>query len=90
MAVVSKLGRSGADLQRAGANRWYDGAAMKLDLPTPRDWQSFEDLCRDLWAELWGDPNAQKHGRTGQKQRGVDIFGQPGSGADWEGVQCKR
>jgi hypothetical protein len=64
---------------------------MKLDLPPPRDWQVFEDLCRDLWAELWGDPNAQKHGRTGQKQRGVDVFGQPaGGGGAWEGVQCKR
>ncbi len=63
---------------------------MKLDLAPPRDWQSFEDLCRDLWAELWGDPNAQKHGRSGQKQRGVDVFGQPAGGAGWEGVQCKR
>ncbi len=60
---------------------------MKLDLPPPRDWQAFEDLCRDLWAELWDDPNAAKHGRTGQKQRGVDVFGQPGGGADWEGVE---
>jgi hypothetical protein len=61
---------------------------MKLDLPQPRDWQVFEDLCRDLWAERWGNPNTRKHGRTGQKQRGVDIFGQPADGA-WE-VCCKR
>ncbi len=52
-------------------------AGMKLALPPPRDGQPFEDLCRDLWAELWRDPNAQKHGRSGQKQHGVDVFGQP-------------
>ncbi len=62
---------------------------MKLDLPPPRDWQPFEDLCRDLWAKLWSDLNAQKHGRTGQKQQGVDVFGQPDGGTDWEAVQCK-
>lgn len=64
-------------------------AGMKLDLPPPRDWQTFEDLCRDLWAERWNDPNAQKHVRGGQSQRGVDVFGQPGGGPAWEGVQCK-
>ncbi len=63
---------------------------MKYDLPPPRDWQPFEDLCRDLWAELWRDPNAKKHGRTGQKQYGVDVFGQPDGSGGWEGVQCKR
>ncbi len=62
---------------------------MKLDLSSPRDWQPFEDLCRDLWAELWHDSNAQKHGRQGQKQRCVGVFGQPDGGTDWEGVQCK-
>ncbi len=41
---------------------------MKLDLPPPRDRQPFEDLCRDLWAELWRDSNAQKHGRSGQPE----------------------
>ncbi len=63
---------------------------MSYDLPPPRDWQVFEDLCRDLWVKLWRDPHAQKHGRTGQKQRGVDVFGQPAGGSAWEGVQCKR
>ncbi len=63
---------------------------MPYDLPPPRDWQVFEDLCCELWRCLWRDPNAQKHGRSGQKQHGVDVFGQPDGGPDWEGVQCKR
>ena len=55
----------------------------------PSNWQDFESLCRDLWRELWNDPNAQKHGRQGQPQHGVDVFGRPGEGLEWAGVQCK-
>lgn len=40
-------------------------------LPPPRHWQDFESLCRDLWAEIWEDPNAQLNGRSGQQQNGV-------------------
>jgi hypothetical protein len=36
-------------------------SAMPTLLPPPRDWQAFEDLCGDLWRELWRDPEAQKH-----------------------------
>jgi hypothetical protein len=57
--------------------------------PPPRDWQAFEDLCADLWSRLWRDPGTQKHGRSGQSQKGVDIYGQPDQGRDWEAVQCK-
>lgn len=60
-----------------------------FQLPPPANWQDFEDLCRDLWKEIWKDPNAQKNGRQGQSQHGVDIFGQPANGTKWEGVQCK-
>jgi len=59
-----------------------------VELPVPRDWQVFEDFCRDLFAAEWGDPNAQKHGRPGQKQHGVDVFGI--RNGCWQGVQCKR
>ncbi len=59
-----------------------------VELPPPRDWQVFEDFCRDLFAAEWGDPEAQKHGRSGQKQHGVDIFGR--RDGRWQAVQCKR
>ncbi len=58
-------------------------------IPPPANWQDFETLCRDLWRELWSDPNAQRNGRQGQPQQGVDVFGRPGQGPDWAGVQCK-
>lgn len=58
-------------------------------IPAPLRWQDFEDLCADLWQEIWEDPGTQKHGRSGQQQHGVDIYGRPNQGLDYEGVQCK-
>ena len=58
-----------------------------IELPVPRDWQVFEDFCRDLFAAEWDDPETQKHGRPGQKQDGVDVYGR--RGGRWQGVQCK-
>jgi formylglycine-generating enzyme required for sulfatase activity len=61
---------------------------MPTPLPPPRDWPAFEDLCCDLWRELWNDPETQKHGRNGQRQAGVDIIGR--ENGNWVGVQCKH
>jgi hypothetical protein len=58
-----------------------------LQLPPPKHWQDFETLCCDLWREVWNDPNAQKNGRQGQAQHGVDVFGR--SRDRLVGVQCK-
>ncbi len=60
------------------------------DLPRPRNWQDFEDLTCDLFRILWKAPTAQKHGRSGQPQAGVDVFGLPPGGARWFGAQCKK
>jgi hypothetical protein len=60
-----------------------------IALPPPREWSEFEDLCCDLWRLIWSDPNAQKNGRTGQSQKGVDIYGYPQGGTDIEALQCK-
>ena len=54
----------------------------------PNEPTTFESLCLDLWREIWGDPGAQKNGRSGQPQAGVDIFGRAAEG--WVGVQCKQ
>ena len=56
--------------------------------PPPDDPTAFESLCLDLWKDIWDDPGAQKNGRAGQPQAGVDVFG-------WDqgrlvGVQCKQ
>ena len=50
--------------------------------------EEFESLCLDLWKELCNDPGAQKNGRRGQNQDGVDVFAQ--HEGKWIGIQCKR
>ena len=62
---------------------------MDVRLPTPKNWQDFETICHLLWKEIWNDPNAQKNGRQGQPQNGVDIFGTPIYTEQIAGVQCK-
>ena len=47
-------------------------------LNPPIYWQDFEDLCCDLWAKIWKDPDTQKYGRQVQSQHGVDICGKAG------------
>lgn len=59
-------------------------------IPAPKSWITFEDLCHCLFKAIWGDPFAQKNGRSGQPQHGVDVFGSPGGDyAIYQGVQCK-
>ena len=62
---------------------------MRYRLPIPASWQDFEALCHQLWKEIWADPNAQRNGRVGQAQHGVDIFGRPMYQTAYSGVQCK-
>lgn len=49
----------------------------------------FEDFCCDLWRQIWKSKNTQKHGRKGQTQCGVDVFGIPDGELKYQGVQCK-
>lgn len=60
-----------------------------LQLPPPRDWQELERLCCDLFRLVWQDPDTQLNGRQGQAQQGVDVYGRPGCGPNYTGVQCK-
>ena len=62
---------------------------METRLPIPKNWQDFEMLCHQLWKDIWADPNAQRNGRHGQAQHGVDIWGRPAYRAWYAGVQCK-
>lgn len=56
----------------------------------PKEWGTFEDLCHALFKRVWQDPLAQKNGRRGQAQHGVDVFGSPnGDRSSYRGVQCK-
>ena len=70
----------------------YDGAMEFLaqQINPPASWETFEELCRALFAAIWNDPLAQRHGRSGQEQHGVDIHGaRPERPGETLGVQCK-
>jgi hypothetical protein len=57
-------------------------------LDPPKSWDELEEICADLFAVEWGDRNTVRHGRQGQRQNGVDIYGRPRDGGH-AGVQCK-
>ena len=61
----------------------------QLRLPPILDENLFEDFCRDLWAVIWNDPDAERNGRKGTSQCGVDVFGLPATQSQHEGVQAK-
>lgn len=54
----------------------------------PKSWEEFEDICADLFALEWRDKNVVRHGRQGQRQCGVDIYGRTDQSI-YVGVQCK-
>lgn len=60
-----------------------------LQIPAPKHWQDFEELCADLWSAIFNSNNTQMHGRSGQPQCGVDVYGKIGGSNEWFGVQCK-
>lgn len=56
----------------------------------PKNWETFEDLCLELFRRAWPAATAQKNGRRGQPQHGTDIWGTPlSAGGKYHGVQCK-
>jgi nucleotide-binding universal stress UspA family protein len=59
-------------------------------IPPPKYWQQFEDLCLSIFRNVWGNPTAQKNGRSGQQQHGTDVWGTASyDGGAIHGVQCK-
>jgi len=60
------------------------------DLPKPKSWDEFEDMVLDIYKRIWQDPHAEKHGRSGQPQNGVDVYGQQHDPSGYIGIQCKR
>lgn len=60
-------------------------------IPKPNNWQDFESHTCVLFQCILNDPNTVSHGRSGQAQQGVDIYGRrDGRGQHWVGVQCKQ
>ncbi|EAQ04630.1 hypothetical protein OB2597_05090 [Pseudooceanicola batsensis HTCC2597] len=58
-------------------------------LRAPNDWQEFERLTYDLFRRVWETDDAHMHGRTGQEQHGVDVYGTDRRQGKRVGVQCK-
>ncbi len=58
-------------------------------LPAPTSWEEFEDICKTSFGLRWNNPNLSRHGRQGQQQDGVDIYGHD-SLQCFVGVQCKN
>jgi hypothetical protein len=55
--------------------------------PQPRSWDALEEIVWGLFEKLLA--GAQRHGRQGQQQRGVDIYGRRQDGS-WIGIQVKN
>ena len=58
-------------------------------LPEPSNWQDFERLCFDVFSRVWKTNDAEMHGRVGQPQAGVDVYGTDRVEGRFVGVQCK-
>ncbi len=56
----------------------------------PSNWQDFERLTLDWAKKAWKDEYAQRYGRQGQPQSGVDVFGFNNVQSGHIGVQCKK
>ena len=59
------------------------------ELPVPKSWDEFEDICADLFRRIWNDHNTVRYALLGERQNGVDVRGRLPNGAV-AGVQCKR
>ncbi|GAB6180330.1 hypothetical protein JCM14036_16490 [Desulfotomaculum defluvii] len=57
-------------------------------IPIPKSWDEFEDICLSCLKIKWSSPNLTRHGRQGQPQAGVDVYGDDDLG-QFVGVQCK-
>lgn len=60
-----------------------------INLPTPKSWDEFEDICLTVIKLRCVSENFNRYGRNGQKQYGVDITGEDKFGFSI-GVQCKN
>ena len=60
-------------------------------IPKPKNWQDFESHICILFQYILNDPNTVAHGRRGQAQQGVDVYGRRElRDGYWVGVQCKQ
>ncbi len=66
---------------------------LHIQIAPPSSWEVFEKLCLALYRREWRDSAAQRNGRQGQPQAGVDVVGTThanGLSGQLCGVQCKQ
>ena len=62
---------------------------ISMLLTPPKSWDEFEDMCKSSFQLRWSNPNLNRHGRSGQRQDGVDVYGDDSLGR-FVGIQCKN
>lgn len=60
-----------------------------LRVPPPKSWDEFEAIVCSAAKTRWKNPDFTLHGRQGQRQDGVDVFGNNDKGMI-VGLQCKN
>lgn len=60
-----------------------------LNVPPPKSWDEFEDITLSAAKLRWDSTDFYRHGRQGQKQAGVDIWGHDDEECHI-GIQCKN
>ena len=56
-----------------------------------KSWDEFEDIVTDVAKVKWKNPNVTRYGRSGQRQNGIDILGDPFYISNgYAGIQCKN
>jgi hypothetical protein len=81
--------------KRIRCKEQYMPSPATTDLPRPKSWDEFEDICADVLKRVWDDPYITRNGRSGQRQQGVDIYGLPRhlggpASKNYAGAQCKE
>ena len=60
------------------------------ELPVPKSWDEFEDICADLFGRIWNDHNVVRYGRAWASANTASISADDCPTAQFAGVQCKR
>lgn len=64
--------------------------AIEVEIAPPANWQDFERLTLDIAKVQWKDDYAERNGRQGQAQAGVDVYGYNYNQQEYVGIQCKK
>jgi hypothetical protein len=60
------------------------------EIPPPAHWQDFELITLEIARLLWKNDYAERNGRSGQEQKGVDVVGYNYVMNEQSGIQCKK